>query len=399
MKKGSVFGGILLIAGSTLGVGMLGLPILTGLAGFLPTLLMSFLAFAFMTSTALFLIEVGSWFDQGSNLSTQIEKTLGPFWKSISWTLYLFLFYSLLVAYISLSGIHLSSVFHTFFNYEIPTWLGSVGFVLLFGWIVYLGTYVVDHVNRYLMAGKILAFLLLVGLGVKYVQPSNLSFYLPKYAFFSLPILVIAFGFHNMIPALNHYFDGDKKRVQKAIIGGASLTFFVYSIWQAVAIGILPHDGPLGILSSFKMGIDAAQAIKNYVNNPLVDLFSQTLALFAILTSFLAQTLSLTHFLSDGFKKRGTNKLYFSLLALVPPLLCAISYPNIFYSALNFAGGICAVVLFGLIPALMIYYGKEKRSDLPKRLKISVYAVIAFAIFILSNQISELLGVNFFRHP
>jgi tyrosine-specific transport protein len=41
-KPGSIFGGVLLIAGSCIGAGMLGLPIITGIAGFFPSLLMFF---------------------------------------------------------------------------------------------------------------------------------------------------------------------------------------------------------------------------------------------------------------------------------------------------------------------------------------------------------------------
>ena len=60
-KHGSILGGMLLITGSCIGAGMLGLPILTGLAGFYPTLVMFFLAWAFMTTTALLLVEVNGW--------------------------------------------------------------------------------------------------------------------------------------------------------------------------------------------------------------------------------------------------------------------------------------------------------------------------------------------------
>lgn len=41
-KRGSVLGGMLLIAGSCIGAGMLGLPIVTGLSGFFPSLAMFF---------------------------------------------------------------------------------------------------------------------------------------------------------------------------------------------------------------------------------------------------------------------------------------------------------------------------------------------------------------------
>ncbi len=399
MKKGSVFGGMLLIAGSCIGVGMLGLPILTGIAGFIPTLVMLFLAFGFMTTTALYLIEVGSWFSHESNLSTIIQKTLGTFWKSLSWMLYLFLFYSLLVAYISSSGIHLSSLLNGFFGWNIPTWSGSLTFVIIFGWMVFLGTYFVDHLNRYLMFGKIVAFCVMILAGIQYVKVSNLQTMMPAYAAFSLPILVISFGFHNMIPSLNHYLGGNTKRVKKAIIGGAVLTLVIYLIWECVTIGILPIQGDLGIIESFKKGIDGAQAIKNFVHSPTLGIASQSLALFAILTSFLAQTLSLVHFLADGMKRSHQKDSLLCFLALIPPLLCAVAYPEIFYSALNFAGGVCAVILFGIIPAFMVYQGRFKKGLSHSKGFISLLSVTAFALIILINQLLNMLGFNFLPHP
>jgi len=37
-ERGSVLGGVLLVAGSAIGAGMLGLPLVTGHAGFIPSL-------------------------------------------------------------------------------------------------------------------------------------------------------------------------------------------------------------------------------------------------------------------------------------------------------------------------------------------------------------------------
>jgi tyrosine-specific transport protein len=386
-----VAGGVLLIGGSCLGVGMLALPISCGLAGFFPTLLLTFLSFGFMSATALYLVEVGSWFDSSANLSTQIGKILGKFWQSLAWMIYLFLFYSLLVAYISASGIHLASMLKALAAVDIPAWVGSCLFVAVFGWIVYLGTAQVDYVNRYLMAGKIVAFAFLIALGVCHVQTNNLLTHRPSYMLDALPVLVIAFGFHNMIPALNHYMHGNKKDVKKAIVGGAFFTFIVYVIWQVVAIGILPLDGQNGISESYRLGLDAAQAIKRYVDMPLIGLAGQALAFFAILTSFLAQTLSLTHYLADGLKKSHSRHIGLCLFVLLPPLAFAVSYPNIFYHALNFAGGVCAVLLFGLIPAMMMYQGYQRDQPLHWKKKISIIAVMVFALFILGHQILNLL--------
>ncbi|MDN3507804.1 MAG: aromatic amino acid transport family protein, partial [Simkaniaceae bacterium] len=185
--QGSVFGGMLLTAGSCIGAGMLALPILTGVAGFFPTMVMFFIAWLFMTSTAFLLIEVNSWFEGPVNLLSMVGKTLGKFGQLISWFLYLFLFYALLVAYMSDSGNHVSLFFKNVMPFTIPDWGGSLFFVIFFGWLVYLGTRTVDMANRWLMAGKIVAYLCLIIFGIKFVKPAQLAYSDVKYTFFAVP--------------------------------------------------------------------------------------------------------------------------------------------------------------------------------------------------------------------
>src|SRR6185437_8691099 len=108
--------------------------------------------------------------------------------------LYLFLFYALLVAYISGSGSLSATFIQSIFSWNIPVYLGSMFFVILFGWVVYLGTRPVDLWNRVLMVGKILTFIALVALGVKHIDHKLLLRTDPTYAVFSLPILIISFG-------------------------------------------------------------------------------------------------------------------------------------------------------------------------------------------------------------
>jgi tyrosine-specific transport protein len=82
---------------------------------------------------------------------------------------------------------------------------------------------------------------------------------------------------------------------------------------------------------------------------------TQGFAFFAIATSFLPVSFSFVDFLTDGFilYKRIPSRHALAALALLPPLIIALIDPRIFLEALNFAGGICAVLLFGLLPALM----------------------------------------------
>ncbi len=400
-KTGSVFGGMLLIAGSCIGAGMLGLPIITGFAGFFPTLLMFFVAWVFMTCTGLFLVEVNGWFHNSVHLTTMVEKTLGRVAKILTLFLFLFLFYALLVAYIAASGHQLSGLFGGRF----PVWAASTFFVVTFGIIVFVGTRAVDMTNRWLMLGKIISYLGLVIIGFTFVLPKKLFYADMKFAFFPLPILVISFGFHNMIPSLNRYFHGDIKKVKSSILGGSLLTLLVYVVWEIVALGILPINGSVSIARGFKEGIDAAQVLRMYLpHSPMGD-FAFFLAFFAILTSFLAQALSLVHFLADGFKIEPNQKeqVGLCLLALLPPLFLAIGYPSIFFKALNFAGGICAVILFGIFPAAMVYIGrylqKHPSTYQVKGGKPLIYFIALFAFLIFFNQIMTTLGFFLFPSP
>jgi tyrosine-specific transport protein len=403
--QGSVIGGMLLIAGSCIGAGMLGLPIVTGISGFFPSLSMFLCGWLFMTATALLLVEVNGRFSRQINLLTMVNQTLGKWGKGVCWVTYLFLFYSLLVAYISGIGSLVSSFFQTSFHFSLPIWAGSLVFVLLFGWMVYLGTRQVDLFNRGLMFGKIGFFILLVLIGLQYIRPGLLLRTDPIYAPSALPLLVIAFGFHNMIPSLTAYLKGDLKRVRLTIIGGSVMALVIYLIWEILVLGIVPLQGAHGLIASFKNDQEASQAIAASIHSPWTRVFSQGLAFFALLTSFLAQALSLVHFLADGLKISYKKQEHIGLcaLALLPPLILSLIYPQLFFKALNFAGGICAVILFGILPVAMVWINRYRSApsmayQLPGG-KPALILIFCFALFILFLQLSTMLGASYIPKP
>ncbi len=385
-----MIGGILLIGGSCIGAGMLALPILTGLSGLFPSLAMFLLAWGFMTLTALLMIEINSGFDAQVNIISMAGHSLGAIGRILSWALYLFLFYSLLIAYIAGSG-SLTSLYG-------PSWVGSLFFTLVFGAIVYFGTRTVDHWNRGLMFGKIFSYFGLVILGIQYVHPQMLLRTEPSYAIFSLPVMIISFGFHNMIPTLTAYMKNDIPRLRATILGGSLFTLFVYLIWEVIVLGIVPPEGKWGLFSSWKSGREASEAIAGILGVSWVSTFAQSLAFFALLTSFLAQTLGLVHFLADGLRVKSPKHETIPLcaLALLPPLIFALIYPQIFLKALNFAGGVCAVILFGILPVIMVWLSRYvKKTPTPYRLfggKPILVAIFLFALFVLLFQLSSMLG-------
>jgi len=400
-KSGSVFGGMLLLAGSCIGAGMLGLPILTGLSGFYPSLVVFFGIWAFMTLTGLLLVEVNSGYQRRVNFITMVDKTLGKKGRIACWLLYLFLFYSILLAYIAGIGSLVSTIFEQYFRMNVPDWGGSLFFVLLFGWIIYMGTRPVDMWNRVFMIGKIGAFLGLVVIGVTQIQSELLNRSVPEYTLYALPILVISFGFHNMIPSLTHYLNNSVKRVRASIILGGIFALVIYLVWQIIVLGIIPFGGPSGILESYNTGDEATQALIGILHTNWVSYFATLLGFFAILTSFLAQSLSLSHFLGDGLKinNKKHEELWLVVLTLVPPLILAFAYPGAFLKALNFAGGICAVILFGIMPVMMVWKGRyREKIETPYRVfggKALLIALFSVAVFIALFQLSNMFDAPY----
>lgn len=403
-KPGSIFGGALLTAGCCIGAGMLALPILAGLSGFFPSLFAFVIVACFMTSTGLLIIEVIGWYEKPVHYLTLVGDLLGPIGRGICWILYAFLFYSLLIAYTVLSGNHVSMMFSSALKVEIPPSVGSLFFILLFGWLVYMGTALVDHFNRGLMYLKILAYLGLIVIGMEFIHPSQLFYTDTPLLFASLPILVISFGFHNMIPTLSKYLGGDQRRLIITVVFAVLFVFIVYILWQAIALGVLPVHGSDGIVESYKKNYDAAQSIQLFTHSYRLGLFAAALAFFAILTSFLAQSLSLVHFLSDGLgvKHNRRENIWICILTLAPPWILSCVFPNVFFAALDFAGGFCAVIIFGVIPVLMVWRGRYRLhkggEPLLKGGKGALVLILLFALLILFYQVSIMFGWDFFPH-
>ncbi|MBU6446196.1 MAG: tyrosine transporter, partial [Verrucomicrobia bacterium] len=277
-----------------------------------------------------------------------------------AWLSYLFLFYSLLVAYMAASGSIFSAILSALFDISLPASAASIFFTVLFGYIIYLGTRPVDLFNRVLMIGLIITYLGMIGLGLMKIDPALLLHSAPQNVLLALPVLVVSFGFQNLIPTLTSYLHGNLKKVRVTIIGGSLITLVIYLIWSLLVLGVVaPND----IQMSYAKGEEATIPLRAALGTNAISHFAQGFALFAIVTSFLAQGLTLTHFLADGFKMQPTRKnlIFFTSLALIPPLFLALYNPQIFFRALSFAGGICAMILFGILPVCMAWVGRYIR--------------------------------------
>lgn len=388
MQKGSILGSTLLIAGSCIGAGMLGIPVSTAQAGFLPSVVMFFLSWLFMMTTGFLLVEVNFYFKKNVNLITMAEKTLGSFGKIAAWFLYLFLFYCVMVAYTSGSGELLSDFFYEVTSIKISNSLSSVLFVLVFGFFIYFGTFAVDRVNRVLMLGLIITFLMLFFLGLPHIETKFLKKISWDESFWAIPIMIVSFGFHNLVPSLMSYMNYDLRKMQLSIVLGSAIPFISYLLWQFLILGLIPAESFLSPMSASSM---VTSTLKKVVEDSWVVDIAQLFAFFAIVTSFIGVALSFVDFISDGFKlgKSRSEKLVACCFVLLPPLIFALIYPSLFVNALKFAGGFGTVLLFGVLPVMMVWSGRyvqklwKEKLVFGGKLTLIIVMMVSISVFIM----------------
>lgn len=390
-------GGILLIVGTSIGAGMLALPVANAATGFWQSSLFLFICWAFMTLGAFFILEANLYLPKGKHMVSMAAASLGNYGLLAAWISYLFLLYTLLSAYISGGSDVLNSLLAKV-NIHLGAWQTSTVFTLIFGLVVYGGIHSVDFVNRGLMFGKLLVYALLVVLIAPHIEFNNYMHGDMRYLGSSIMILITSFGFAIIVPNLRDYFDDDIKALKKVILIGSLIPLICYLAWDAVIIGALPSAGEQGLeglMTNPRTTSALAAMLSTKVQNTTISALFNFFTSICMLTAFLGVSLCLYSFLADGLKLRETGKhgIGLFLLTFIPPLVIVIYYPGAYIHALSYAGIFCVILLL-LLPALMCYFGRKVHHavfTVPGG-KLSQGAVIMVSIALLLHEAWVLLN-------
>jgi len=356
--KKHVIGGMLLVTGTTIGAGMLALPILTSLGGFFPSILVFVACWLFMAATGLLILEVCLWMNGESNLVSMAKHTLGPFGQAAAWGLYLFMFYCITIAYVSGGG----ELVQDLVDDRISHWTGTLFFVGFFAPFVWIGAGAVDRINRLFMVGLAISYFAFLIFGFKHVRVDFLFKKDWGMALVALPIAFASFGYQGIVPTLTAYMQFDIRRTRIAIIVGSFIPLVAYILWEWLIIGMIPVEGPGGLAEALAKNYTALRPLKTFLTSPSVFIAGEFFAFFALVTSFLGVTLGLFDFLADGLhikkNKRGRTLLFF--LVFSPPTVISLLNPGLFIVALRYAGGFGVALLLGLLPILMVWSGRYR---------------------------------------
>lgn len=350
--------GILLVMGTCIGAGMLALPVVTGLAGFIPAIAVNLLCCLFMMATGLLFLEAILWLPDGANVLSLAHHFLGIGGKIIGGLAFVFLYYCLQVSYCAGGAPAFAHIVTQITGMEVSGPASFLLFAIFFGIIVYLGAHTVNSLNWVLMIGLLLSFVLLIAIGSTQVDPNLLHRADWTLSLAATPVLFGAYGYHNLLPSLSTYLRRHIKTLRAAIVFGTLLPFIIYSIWQWMIIGTLTLDQ---INEADLRGEPVTQTLQKIIGHPWVQIFGEFFGFFALVTSFLGVSLSMVDFLGDGlnFKKReGWPRLFLCFIVFIPPALFAAAKPDIFIEAIGIAGGYGEAILNGLLPIAMVWVGR-----------------------------------------
>jgi tyrosine-specific transport protein len=382
IKQNRFLGSVLLIAGTSIGAAMLALPVKSGFAGFLPSILILPIIWLFFLITAYLILDVNLSIEGETNMLSMAEKTLGLFGKILCWIVYILLLYSLTAAYISGSSPIFAGVISWITGFETPIWISPFLIVIFFGFFVYKGTKTVDLVNRFFIVGLIVSYFLLIGFAPKEINSTLFTHFDPPAILLAIPILFTSFGFHIIIPSLTTYERHNVKKLRLTILIGSLIPLAIYFVWEVIVLGIVPiTDDPNSLAVAWVEGYPSTKPLIAIVKHPAVEFGARFFAFFAIVTSFLGVSLSLKDFLRDALKikKNKQGRIIACFLTFIPPLFFVLSYPQGFIITLQYAGLFVAILL-GILPALMAWSLPKYKGFFKKSLLITIILGAFFAI-------------------
>lgn len=375
--QNKTLGSTLIVAGTTIGAGMLAMPLTSAEMGFTMTLALLIILWLLLSYSALLFVELYQKAPAAdAGIGTLAEQYFGVAGRIVS-TLSLVIFmYAILTVY-SLGGGNLIAPFLEFAG-ENAEQVAIVGFVLVFAIAVTLGTKAVDGFTRLLFIGKLIAFALVLFTMLPKVTLENLGA-MPLHHFLIIsasPVFFTSFGFHVVIPSINKYLDGDVRRLRFSIIVGTAIPLIAYVLWQMATHGVFSQMEFVEIIRKNPTLNGLVEATFQATGSSFVSGAVRIFSALALITSFLGVALALFDCLDDLLKRVNVQagRLSLGLLTFVPVLLFALFYRD-FLAVLSYAGQM--FTFYGLVlPVAMVWVARKRFPDMTYRVAGGTVALI-----------------------
>ena len=333
-SSSSLIGCIALVAGTTVGAGILALPAKTISIGFLPTVVLLVLGWFYMVATGLLIAEcnvttVCTLDDRDAvSIPTMVQETLGRTGSITSSIAFVFLHIALITAYILQGGsLLVESMILPIMDTTISSLNGDIVGLSTFGPFLFastlglilvgLTTRQVEWINNIMVAGVVIIFGSLVVYGIPQVNPTLLFDWKTvfphewKDIIPVLPILPVVYVYQTVVPTICTLLQCNVSQIRTAIIVGTAIPMTMFISWSYVILGIVPSSSNEILSGSDGGGYDTIVDPLLYLrqgstNDTLLGQLILVFSLLAVATSFLGFTYGLIDFYADLFRWDGT---------------------------------------------------------------------------------------------
>lgn len=387
--QNKTLGSTLIVAGTTIGAGMLAMPLTSAGIGFGFTTLLLVSLWLLLAFSALLFVEAYQTVDSDVGLGTLAEKYYGTFGRIVSTAVLVIFLYAILAAYVSGASSIFGGVLPTIVDKDTTIKVAGVIFTLFFGSFIVSGTTSVDVANRIIFFTKMLAFIVVLGLLLPKVSIENLlEMPIDKALLISaLPIFFTSFGFHGSIPSLNKYLEGNVKALRISILVGTAIPLVAYLLWQLATHGVLNQTQFLALLDKDPTLNGLAEAAHEVTGSAWIGITVRVFSAAALITSFLGVALGLFETLEDLLKRVNlpAGRKTLGLLTFIPPMLFAFFFPQGFIMALGYAGQMFAFYAI-VLPIAIVWRVRKQFPTLAYRVKggsLSLLLALVIGIFIV----------------
>jgi len=380
----------LLVAGYTIGAGVLGLPVVNSIAGFIPASIAMIVVWIALYSSAWFMAKQFIFHkNDDCDYITVFNYELGSFGKWLAIVGFLIIYYGALTAYLAGAV----NIIVGIFELHIPTSFLVIACFCAYTFIILYGINAVQKGNFLFMLTLIISFIYLVYTIIPHIEANNYLYvdweFLPcifsVLIFSSIPFLIV--------PSVCRKLKYSPKPILISLIIGGLVSFLISYIWTAATIGALPltGNGQVNMLYAYKHNLSAVIPMAKIGGSKSIFAASAIFSVLAISTSYLGTGIAAIGFIKDltYTKLNNKNKFLIFFIAFAPPLIITLIDPNIFLSMLNLVGGAGFCLVGGVIPAIIFI--KHTRKSPVKQ--IIGYILFLFLLSIVLFEIVHRLGL------
>ncbi|MDO8660312.1 MAG: aromatic amino acid transport family protein [Candidatus Woesearchaeota archaeon] len=339
--------GISTLVGTTVGAGMLAIPVVVQTAGFWTGLIVILLVGLAVLLMNLMLGEVVLRTKGNHQLTGYAEKYLGKWGKQAMLVSMLVGIYGALIAYTLGEGASLASLF----GGNPAMWSGL--FYIVMAGIIFKGLSVVETSESWLSPLKIMLFVILVIFSIASgkLNTTNLSGFSASSLFIPYGVVLFALLGTAAIPEIREETKKHWSNLKKVLIIGSTIPIIIYLLFAIIVIGITGSQ-------TTEIATIGLSAVLGSTAGALINAF----AVIAMMTAFMALGLALKEMFMFDYEF-SRIKAFVAVVAL--PVLALViglqSFAGMIGVAGAFAGGIDGVLI-----VLMFWRAKNKGERIPE---------------------------------